>query len=214
MNVFTEDFMAPLFEALEACRNVAQSPVHHPEGDVFVHSLQTLKWAFRESDDTDLILAAMLHDVGKSVDSRGHEEVAVEWLSPHLSAKSLWLVGQHMRIWPFMTGEMRKLSKVRDLAGHPWLPELILLSRWDKLARNPRARVAYDKGKIIEGLNRCAGRRFGKPDMRITIPGKCGDCHFDSGTCTLYGFDNTGGDRPKPGYCEAVAVTVHTGVTG
>jgi len=153
--------MDPIFMTLEQCQGVKQMPEHHPEGDVFIHSLQVLKWAFKESIDTDLILAAMLHDVGKMENSKGHEKIGVGLLKPYLSAKSLWLIEHHMRVWYLIYGEMRRLSKVQYLIGHPWLSDLILLARWDKLGRNPNHQIKYDKDFIIEKLNRCANKHFG-----------------------------------------------------
>ena len=66
---------APMLNLLEKCRGIEQHPVWHPEGDVFNHSLQTVKCAFRESDDIDLIVAAMLHDVGKQISKWGTRNI-------------------------------------------------------------------------------------------------------------------------------------------
>jgi HD domain-containing protein len=158
--IFTLEIMEPLFVTLEQCRGIAQMNNHHPEGCVFTHSVQVLYWALKESNDTDLILAAMLHDVGKMENSHGHEKIAVGMLKPYLSAKSLWLIEQHMRVWYLLLGEMRKLSKVKHLVGHPWLPELIHLVRWDKMGRNPMHKPYYDREAIMERLNKCVERRF------------------------------------------------------
>lgn len=152
--------MTPLFYIFEQTQGVTQLDVHHPEGDVFSHSLQVLRWAFRETYDTDLILAAWLHDVGKVVDSKGHDKIGALWLEPFVSTKTRWLIEQHMRIWYFILGEMRKLSKVHELADHPWIPELVTLARWDKLGRNPRSRVKYDRQVIVNHLNACVDRHF------------------------------------------------------
>lgn len=59
------------FSYLERCKDVKQMEKHHPEGDVLNHSLQCLCWAFKESYDIDLILAAMLHDIGKIDKAKG-----------------------------------------------------------------------------------------------------------------------------------------------
>jgi len=160
MKVFTPEIMEPYFQALENCRGVEQMEIHHPEGNVFNHSLQVLTHAFRETDDTDLILAAMLHDVGKVVESKGHEQIAIELLDEYLSAKTKWLIEQHMRIWYLIKGEMKKLSKVRELIEHPFLQDLILLARWDKMGRNPNKKMKYDKEDIINRLNKCVEKRF------------------------------------------------------
>jgi len=137
-----------------------QLPEHHPEGDVFDHTLQVLQWAFRESFDTDLILAAMLHDAGKAVIFKGHAKEGAEMLDDLLSAKTRWLIEQHMRVWHLLLGEMRRLGKVRELVEHPWLPDLILLARWDKMGRNPRRKVRYDREDITKRLNKCVERYF------------------------------------------------------
>ena len=64
MNIilFDNTFMNPLFDLLEDCQGVKQNEEHHPEIYVLEHSLQVLRRAFRESIDTDLILAAMLRN--------------------------------------------------------------------------------------------------------------------------------------------------------
>lgn len=158
--IFDEGFMAPLFGFLERCKGVEQRNDYHLEGDVFVHSVQVMGWAFRETNDTDLILAAMLHDIGKYENNLGHEKIAMEWLRGHVSAKTLWLIEHHMRIWYLILGEMKRLSKARYLLNHPWLPELVSLARWDKLGRNPNRRIEYDRRSIIERLNSCADKHF------------------------------------------------------
>lgn len=159
-DVFDRELMDPLFAALESTRGVIQMEVHHPEGDVFTHSLQVLKWAFRETDDTDLIIAAMLHDVGKVENSKGHEKIALNMIGQHVSAKTAWLIENHMRIWHLILGDMKKLSKIHNLANHPWLSDLIMLARWDKLGRNPNAKISYNYNEIISRLNGCVRSRF------------------------------------------------------
>jgi len=158
--IFTEELIGPYFSALEKCKGVSQMDEHHPEGDVFNHSLQVLYWAFRETDDTDLILAAMLHDVGKAVDSKGHEQIAVEMLDEFLTAKTRWLIEQHMRIWYLLLGDMKRYSKVHELIDHPFLSDLILLARWDKMGRDPRRVIHYDRQVIIDRLNKCVEKHF------------------------------------------------------
>ena len=152
--VFTEQSMEDIFYILELTKGVPQLESHHPEGDVFNHSLQTYFWAIRESNDTDLILAALLHDVGKAALLQGHDDIGSDMIRPYTSQKTTWLVSQHMRVWTLLKGEMRRPGKVKALATHPWFPHLVLLARWDKMARNPRKAVTYDRYRIINQLNR------------------------------------------------------------
>lgn len=160
VEVFNIEIMQPLFWVLEETKGVIQMEYYHPEGDVFTHSIQVLEAAFRETIDTDLILAAMLHDVGKNRKSHGHEKTALDLLDCHCSGKTLWLIKHHMRIWEMLLGKMRKKSKVEYLNEHPWLPELIMLAKWDKMGKNPRCKTVYDKEKIIDRLNLCVVKHF------------------------------------------------------
>lgn len=158
--LFAIETMEPLFWALEETKGVTQNPTYHPEGDVFTHSLQTMELAFRETYDVDLILAAMLHDVGKVGGSVGHEKTVVVLLDCHCSAKTLWLIRQHMRIWKFILGKMRVLHKVREIVEHPWLPELMHLARLDRMARDPNKKIIYNKSDIVDRLNKCVRKHF------------------------------------------------------
>jgi len=162
--IFTDEFMEPIFIFLEGTMGVPQSLKHHPEGDVFTHSLQVMHQALRETDDTDLILAAMLHDVGKAglpLDKRsGHETVGAEWLRDYVSPKTIWLIEQHMRVWAYLKGEMKRLGKCLYLANHPWLPELVQLARWDKMGRRPGWYPMYNRRVIQSSLNTKGMARF------------------------------------------------------
>jgi len=162
LEAFNYEIMKPLFDILDQTKGVKQMEIHHPEGDVFTHSLQVMNIAFRETFDTDLILAAMLHDVGNAIESKGHEKIAVEWLEGKISVKTAWLIENHMRFWYFILGDMRKLSKVKSLSDHGWLPELALLARWDKMGRNPNKKTKLDKFAILEKLNRCVDSHFAR----------------------------------------------------
>ena len=154
-NLDKTEAMDPLFAILEQTRGVQQKPRHHPEGDVFIHSLQTYGWAIKESDDIDLVLAALLHDVGKAVSILDHDQLAGTMLEGKVSDKTMWLVVNHLRYWSFATGRTRRLHKVTDLVNNPWFVDLAMLGRWDKMGREPEKIVVYDRDAIIEQLRRC-----------------------------------------------------------
>jgi predicted HD phosphohydrolase len=141
------DFDA-LINLLENLKGIESREDYHPEKDTYNHSLQIFHHAIRESDDLDLILAAMMHDVGKAVNKIGHENIAVDMLQGLLSEKSLWLIENHMRIWYLIEGKMIRLQKVKDLVSNKWFPDLVLLARWDKMSRKSNFQINYDRDKI------------------------------------------------------------------
>ena len=161
--IFTEEFFDPIYDLLEPCKIVEQNAEWHPEGNVYVHSFQTLHHALRESDDTDLILAAFCHDAGKAVRRLGHESESAKLVKDILSHKSYWLISQHMRIWYLLLGDMRKQSKVKELLNHHWLPELIALARWDKMARKPGFFPYKSAQELADIFNEKAKSHFGGP---------------------------------------------------
>lgn len=142
-----------IFLPLEKCRGVEQRDDYHPEGDVFVHSLQCLSHAFRESVDPELVLAAMLHDVGKIVDSKGHEKYACDILGDSVQLRTLWLINYHMRYYTYIDGEMRKMSKVKDFVSNVDFKSLAQLCRWDKMSRKVNLKPKYDRVYIVNRLN-------------------------------------------------------------
>ena len=151
-NIYSETNIRFLLYLVEECRYVKQELNYHPEGDVYNHSLQVLFIAFRESRDIDLILAGLLHDVGKIIDSKGHENYGVEILEGYVSDKTIWLVENHMRIKYFLSGELKKRKKVLMLFNNDWFKDLILLNRWDNMGRKPNFNSSCDKNKILDRL--------------------------------------------------------------
>ena len=157
---FTQETMKPFFDLLDKCEGVSQLEKWHPEIDLLNHSLQTFNYALRETVDVDVLLAALLHDVGKINIRLGHDSESVKLLEPYISCKTAWLIENHMRVWTYVMGQMMRLKKCAELIEHPWFPELVQLARFDKLGRNPCYKPKYDKDLIIERLNKAAEKHW------------------------------------------------------
>ncbi len=77
--------------------NVAQGRKYHPEGDALYHSLQVFDLARDELPyDEEFLLAALLHDIGKAIDSNDHVTVGLEALDGFLTDRTAWLIEHHM----------------------------------------------------------------------------------------------------------------------
>lgn len=160
LEYFTEERTKPIFNLLANLDGIVQQEEHHPEGDALKHTYQVFRWAVRESVDLDLILAALLHDVGKATYSNDHEKDSVRMIKGFSSCKTVWLVKNHMRIWTYVKGEMQGLKKCLEIAHHCWLPELIQLARWDAKGRNPRSQCYFSDEEIMRILNQKAKAHF------------------------------------------------------
>lgn len=161
LEIFTEETIGPLLDMVEKTARYTSDHPSHTEENLLQHSLQTYFKALREAgNDTDLILAALLHDVGKLEDPLGHDRVGADMVSDFVSYKTYWLIENHMRFWHWIKGEMQKLKKVTEMLEHPWIGELAALGRWDKMARKPGTTYVLDRQRIMDQLNGCADAHF------------------------------------------------------
>jgi poly(A) polymerase len=131
-------------------RGVVQSPEHHPEGDVFVHTLLLLAGLGAGATET-LALGALLHDVAKprcaaERDGRitfyGHCEqgaaMALEIChrlrrSREVTERVAYLVKNHLRL---VQAPAMRLSTLKRMLREDGFPELLALARLDALASN------------------------------------------------------------------------------
>lgn len=63
--------------------------------DRFEHSLQTATRAFRDGRDEEYVVCALLHDIGDTLGSSNHADVAAAILKPYVSEANHWIVENH-----------------------------------------------------------------------------------------------------------------------
>ena len=61
----------------------------------YQHSLQSATRAYEDGADEEVIIAALLHDIGDVVAPYNHGEVAAAILKPYVSEKTYWIVRHH-----------------------------------------------------------------------------------------------------------------------
>jgi putative nucleotidyltransferase with HDIG domain len=139
------DFDSYPFSMLKKLELAEQSPVHHPEGNVWKHTLLVVDEAAKRREESGdpraFMWAALLHDIGKPATTRNrkgritaydHDKVGAELTEDFLSAvtydmsfinKVVQLVKYHMQLLyvinnlPFkdITG-MKRHSDIREVA--------------------------------------------------------------------------------------------------
>lgn len=141
----------PEVEALVGCE---QPPQWHPEGDVFIHTMMMLDRLSDEGEEPDicLVLATLLHDIGKPaaqfldetgrIRFSGHDAVGKEMC--HTILKRLhysnavvdtvsFMVGRHMQ---FINVQHMREAKVRQFIASEVFPDELKLHRADCLSSN------------------------------------------------------------------------------
>ncbi|MGI3130120.1 HD domain-containing protein [Halopseudomonas pachastrellae] len=63
--------------------------------DRLEHSLQTATRAHRDGRDEEYVICALLHDIGDTLGSYNHPDIAAAILKPFVSPENLWMVEKH-----------------------------------------------------------------------------------------------------------------------
>lgn len=149
------------YEALlEPLEQVRQHPRYHPEGDALYHSLQVFCLARDELPyDEEFLLAALLHDVGKTIDPKDHVEAGLEALDGLVTPRTAWLIEHHAEAQQLHQGTLGVRSR-RRLEVSDDFDELVLLARCDRLGRQrgirvPEVRDALDELRELDQM--CGG---------------------------------------------------------
>jgi predicted HD phosphohydrolase len=117
--------------------NVKGSPKYHPEGDTLYHSLQVFDHARDELPyDEEFLSAALLHDVGKGIDSSNHVAVGLEALDGFITVRTAWLIEHHMLAHQLADGTLGARARKR-LQASEHFEELLLLGKCDRAGRQP-----------------------------------------------------------------------------
>ena len=63
--------------------------------DRLTHSLQTATLAHRDGRDEEYVVCALLHDIGDTLGSYNHPDIAAAILKPFVSEENHWMVEKH-----------------------------------------------------------------------------------------------------------------------
>ena len=90
--------------------------------DRLTHSLQTATLAHRDGRDEEYVVCALLHDIGDTLGSYNHADIAAAILKPFVSEENHWLVEQHAIFQGYYFFHFLGLDRdLRDrFAGHPY----------------------------------------------------------------------------------------------
>jgi predicted HD phosphohydrolase len=108
--------------------------------DRLEHSLQTATRAYRGGEDDEYVVCALLHDIGDTLGSYNHADVAASILKPFVSEENLFLVEKHAIFQGYNFFHYLGLDRnMRDeYAGHPWYDRTVTFCQeYDQTAFDP-----------------------------------------------------------------------------
>lgn len=124
---------------LEAVRKLDHSLEGYPVSRLG-HSLQAATRALNDGADEELIVAALVHDVGDELAPYNHAEIAAGILRPYVRPEVTWIVEQHGLFQTYYyvhhTGGNRYMRE--RLRGHKWFDACLqFCHRWDQSSFDP-----------------------------------------------------------------------------
>lgn len=104
------------------------------------HSLQTATRARREDADDDLVLGALIHDIGDLLAPYNHSQFAAAVIRPYVRAQVTWIVEQHEVFQAYyyvhhLGGDRHARDRLRP---HPWYADCVrFCERYDQSSFDP-----------------------------------------------------------------------------
>jgi predicted HD phosphohydrolase len=104
------------------------------------HSLQAATRALRDQADEEMVVAALLHDMGDELAPYNHAEVAAAILKPYVRAEVTWIVSHHGLFQNYyyvhhFGGDRNARERLRD---HPWYEACVhFCAAWDQSSFDP-----------------------------------------------------------------------------
>jgi predicted HD phosphohydrolase len=104
------------------------------------HSLQTATRALRDGADDELIVAALIHDVGDDLSPYNHAEVAAGVIRPYVRREVTWIVEQHglFQTYYYAHHYGRDRNLREQFRDHPWYQACKdFCANWDQCSFDP-----------------------------------------------------------------------------
>jgi predicted HD phosphohydrolase len=158
---------------LEALRKLDHSLEGYPISRLG-HSLQAATRAHADGADDELLVAALVHDIGDELAPYNHAEIAAGVLRPYVRPEVTWIVEQHGLVQSYYYAHhLGGNRNARDrLKGHPWYAACeAFCSRWDQTSFDPDYPT-----KPLEFFEPVVRRIFSRPahDPRYASPTPAG----------------------------------------
>lgn len=170
----TKIFKEHPFRMLYKLKESEQSPIHHPEGNVWNHTMLVVDWAAKlknkSKDEKVFMWAALLHDIGKAettknkkgkITAYNHESVGADMCIKFLQEfttddkfinKVVVLVRWHMQILHVVKD--MPFANIKSMKEETDINEVALLGFCDRMGRT-NVDTAKEKNNIKIFLEKC-----------------------------------------------------------
>ena len=105
------------------------------------HSLQSATRAYKNGENEEMVVAALLHDIGDELAPMNHSEYAAAILKPYVSKKTHWIIEKHGEFQMFyyahhLGGNKNRREKYKD---HEYYQDTIdFCEKYDQNSFDPK----------------------------------------------------------------------------
>jgi len=136
------------------------------------HSLQAATRALRDGADDELIVAALIHDIGDELAPYNHQDIAAAIIRPYVREEVTWIVAHHALFQNYyyvhhLGGDRHGRDRFRD---HPWYGACRdFCANWDQNSFDPDYPT-----EPLQAFEPALRRIFARPphDPRYTDPAR------------------------------------------
>jgi predicted HD phosphohydrolase len=107
------------------------------------HSLQAATRALDDGADDELVVAALIHDIGDELAPYNHAEIAAGIIRPYVRAKVTWIVEQHglFQSYYYAHHSGGNRNGREKFVAHPWYQACKdFCANWDQCSFDPNYR--------------------------------------------------------------------------
>jgi predicted HD phosphohydrolase len=104
------------------------------------HSLQCATRAEADGADVEMVVAALVHDIGDELAPENHSQLAAAIVRPYVRAEVTWVVTMHGLFQQYYYGHHTGIDRhARDAyRDHPWYESCVTFcERWDQTSFDP-----------------------------------------------------------------------------
>ncbi len=140
LNRLEEEFVAALPDRiLAALRDLEQSLAGYQISRL-EHSLQSATRAERDGADIEMIVGALIHDLGDDLAPLNHSQLAAAIIRPYVRSEVAWIIEHHGVFQMHYCGDAMSADKdAREIyRGHKWFDSCEkFCERWDQMSFDP-----------------------------------------------------------------------------
>ena len=140
LNRLENDFVRDLPDRiLAALQNLEQSLAGYQVSRL-EHSLQSATRAERDGADIEMIVAALIHDLGDDLAPMNHSQLAAAIIRPYVRSEVTWIIEHHGVFQMYYYGDAMGVDKnAREIyRNHKWFNSCErFCGRWDQMSFDP-----------------------------------------------------------------------------